>query len=63
MTIHFSNDEMKYIETSGVDFKMKCKEDTPEDVKKALDGRIKSFNKWVDEINGRNLMSNSQNGE
>ena len=52
MTIHFSNEEMQYIESVGTDYKMKCKEDAPEEIRKALEGRIKSFNDWVDEMNG-----------
>ena len=43
---------MQYIESVGTDYKMKCKEDAPEEIRKALEGRIKSFNDWVDEMNG-----------
>ena len=55
MTIHFTNDEMKYIESYGDDLKMRCKKDTPEEVKKQIEGKIKDFNKWIDEINGKDV--------
>jgi len=51
MKIEFTNKEQIYLE-SDKEFKLHCKSDTPEEMKKKLEKRIAVFNEWVDQLNG-----------
>lgn len=51
MKIEFTNEEQEHLYTDG-EMKLRCKEDTPEEMREALRVRLDAFNRWIDELNG-----------
>lgn len=49
MTILFTKEERKWIETAEGDYGLKCKDDTPAEIRKSIEMKFESHKKWLKE--------------